>query len=59
MLAIYGNLPGLLISAPLIASIGFALTATLYCAIGLAFTLLIAVRWRAHLWRREAVANTP
>ena len=59
MLAIYGNLPGLLLSAPLIASIGFALTATLYCAIGLAFTLLIAVRWRAHLWRREAPANTP
>jgi MFS family permease len=57
MLAIYGNLPGLLISAPLIAGIGFALTATLYCAIGLAFTLLIAVRWRAHLWRREAPAN--
>lgn len=58
MLAIYGNLPGLLISAPLIANIGFPLTATLYCAIGLAFTLLIAVRWRAHLWRREAPANT-
>jgi hypothetical protein len=26
--------------------------------IGLAFTLLIAVRWRAHLWRLEAPANT-
>ena len=58
MLAIYGNLPGLLISAPLIASIGYPLTATLYCAVGLAFTLLIAVRWRAHLWRRDAPANT-
>lgn len=57
MLAIYGNLPGLLISAPLIANIGFPLTATFYCAVGLAFTLLIAVRWRAHLWRREAPAN--
>jgi MFS family permease len=58
MLALYGNLPGLLISAPLIARIGFPLTATLYCAIGLAFTLVIAVHWRAHLWRREAPANT-
>jgi hypothetical protein len=58
MLALYGNLPGLLISAPLIARIGFPWTATLYCAIGLAFTLVIAVRWRAHLWRREAPANT-
>jgi hypothetical protein len=58
MLALYGNLPGLLISAPLIAHIGFPWTATLYCAIGLAFTLVIAVRWRAHLWRRDAPANT-
>jgi len=57
MLAIYGNLPGLLISAPLIAHIGFSTTATLYCAIGLVFTLLIAVRWRAHLWRAGAPAN--
>ena len=57
MLVLYGNLPGLLISAPLIARIGYPMTATLYCAIGLAFTLLIAVRWRAHLWRLEAPAN--
>lgn len=57
MLVLYGNLPGLLISAPLIARIGFPMTATLYCAIGLAFTLLIAVRWRAHLWRLGAPAN--
>ena len=57
MLVLYGNLPGLLVSAPLIARIGFPITATLYCAIGLAFTLLIAVRWRAHLWRLGAPAN--
>ena len=57
MLAIYGNLPGLLISGPLIATYGYPATATLYCAIGLAFTLLIAVRWRAHLWRRGALTN--
>jgi MFS family permease len=58
MLAIYGNLPGLLISGPLIARFGYPVTATLYCVIGLAFTLLIAVRWRAHLWRVDAPANT-
>jgi MFS family permease len=58
MLAIYGNLPGLLISAPLIARIGFPMTATLYCTVGLVFTFLIAMRWRAHLWRPEAPANT-
>jgi predicted MFS family arabinose efflux permease len=57
MLAIYGNLPGLLISGPLIASYGYPATATLYCAIGLVFTLLIAVRWRTHLWRRGALTN--
>jgi predicted MFS family arabinose efflux permease len=57
MLVLYGNLPGLLISAPLIARIGYPMTATIYCAIGLAFTLLIAVRWRAHLWRLGAPAN--
>jgi predicted MFS family arabinose efflux permease len=58
MLVIYGNLPGLLISGPLIASYGYPATATLYCAIGLAFTLLIALRWRAHLWGPGAPLNT-
>ncbi|MGH7908862.1 MAG: MFS transporter, partial [Thermodesulfobacteriota bacterium] len=57
MLAIYGNLPGLLISGPLIANYGYPATATLYCAIGVVFTLLIAVRWRAHLWTLGAPVN--
>ena len=57
MLAIYGNVPGLLIAGPLIGRLGYATTAMLFCATGIAFTLLIAVRWRAHLWRREAPAN--
>jgi predicted MFS family arabinose efflux permease len=57
MLAIYGNLPGLLISGPLIASYGYPATATLYCAIGLVFTLVIAVRWRAQLWGLGAPTN--
>jgi predicted MFS family arabinose efflux permease len=58
MLAIYGNLPGLLISGPLIAAIGYPGMATLYCAIGIVFTLIIAVRWRDVLWRADAPANT-
>ncbi|MDP1717311.1 MAG: hypothetical protein Q8L40_04470, partial [Burkholderiales bacterium] len=58
MLAIYGNVPGLLISGPLIARFGYPATATFYCLFGLVFTLLIAVRWRDHLWRSEAPANT-
>ncbi len=57
MLVIYGNLPGLLISGPLISSYGYPATATLYCAIGLAFTLVIALRWRAHLWGPGALLN--
>ena len=57
MLAINGNMPGLLISGPLIASYGYPVTAALYCTVGVVFTLLIAVHWRAQLWRREAPAN--
>jgi MFS family permease len=58
MLALYGNLPGLLIAGPLIASFGYPATATLYCVIGLAVVVLIAARWREQLWRLEAPANT-
>jgi hypothetical protein len=58
MLAIYGNMPGLLISGPLIAHFGYPLTATLYSAFGITFALLIATRWRKHLWSRSAPANT-
>ena len=58
MLMIYGVPIGLLTSSPLIGRFGYHTTATLYCAIGLAVTLLIAVRWRADLWRLKAPANT-
>jgi len=57
MLAIYGNLPGLLLSGPLIASFGYQATATSYCAIGVIFTLIIAVYWRGVLWRVDAPSN--
>jgi len=57
MLAVYGNMPGLLIAGPLIASIGYPLTATLYCVVGLLFTLFVALRWGHHLWRKDAPAN--
>ncbi len=56
-LAIYGNVPGLLLSGWLIARVGYPGTATLYCVLGLAFTLFVAARWRAQLWRRDAPAN--
>jgi MFS family permease len=57
MLAIYGNLPGLLLSGPLIANYGYPATAAWYCVFGLAVSLVIVVRWRAHLWEHGAESN--
>lgn len=57
MLAVYGLPLGLLAAGPIIALVGFAAAATAYCVIGLVFTALIALRWRAHLWRLDAPAN--
>ena len=58
MLAIYGNLPGLLISGWLIADFGYRATATSYCLAGILFTLILAVYWREALWRADAPTNT-
>jgi hypothetical protein len=57
MLAIYGVPIGLLIAGVLIEWVGFAWTASLYCALGLVLTGSIALYWRADLWPREAPAN--
>jgi predicted MFS family arabinose efflux permease len=57
MLVIYGNLPGLLLAGVLIPRFGYAFTGTLYCMFGTVFTVLIAVCWRAHLWRPGALSN--
>ncbi len=57
MMAIYGNLPGLLLAGPLIANFGYAAMATAYCLFGLVFTAVIAVYWRADLWQGGAAAN--
>jgi predicted MFS family arabinose efflux permease len=57
MMAIYGNLPGLWIAAPLIKDFGYTFTATLYCVIGLASIVLVTARWRAQFWRLTAPAN--
>lgn len=56
MLAIYSLPLGLLIAGLLIGLIGFRATASLYAVIGLAFTVLIAVRWRASLWDARTFA---
>lgn len=57
MLAINGNIPGLLISGPLIAACGYAIAAATYCTFGLAVLFYIVMHWRAQLWRRDAPAN--
>jgi len=57
MLVVYSLPVGLLISGPLIEHFGYRVTASLFCIIGLVFTLLIAGYWRTHLWNAEAPAN--
>lgn len=57
MLMINSNIPGLLISGPLIATYGYPVTAAIYCTVGIAVTALIATHWRRYLWSREAAAN--
>ncbi len=57
MLAIYGNLPGLLISGPLIATFGYGLVAGGYCLLGITVIAWIGTRWRGHIWNAKALAN--
>jgi predicted MFS family arabinose efflux permease len=57
MLAIYGNVPGLLLFGPVVSALGFSATATVYCVVGATLALAMIVRWRAYLWRRDAPAN--
>jgi predicted MFS family arabinose efflux permease len=57
MLAIYSLPLGLIAAGALIAEIGYQATISLSIALGLAFTLAIAIHWRAELWVRTAEAN--
>jgi hypothetical protein len=53
MLAVYGLPLGLLASGFLIERIGYPLTLSASATIGLLFTLLIGIRWRASMWQRQ------
>jgi MFS family permease len=55
MLAIYSLPVGLLVAGVLINWIGFRATASLFAMVGLVFTILIAVRWRASLWQARTL----
>jgi predicted MFS family arabinose efflux permease len=57
MLAIYGVPLGLLASGGLIELLGFVTTASLYCVVGSALTIGIALYWRRELWPTGADAN--
>ena len=57
MLAIYSLPLGLLAAGALIGLIGFRATASLYAVVGLAFTVLIAVKWRASLWQARTLVE--
>jgi hypothetical protein len=57
MLAVYGMPIGLLLSGPLIEHAGFSVTGSLFSLVGVVFTLVIAVYWRAHLWHPSSPAN--
>jgi len=49
-LAVYGLPLGLMASGALREWTGFPSTVTIYCLMGLAFTVLIGLRWRASVW---------
>jgi MFS family permease len=53
MMAIYSLPLGLLAAGPLIELMGYRAMASLYAIIGLVFTTIIALRWRADLWRAQ------
>jgi MFS family permease len=57
MMAIYSLPLGLLAAGVLIGLIGYRATASLYAVLGLAFTVLIAIRWRVSLWQSRTLAK--
>jgi hypothetical protein len=57
MLAIYGNMPGLLLAGWLIPHIGYPMTATLFGTVALILALILIMCWRTQLWRQDAPAN--
>lgn len=59
MLAVYGMPLGLLLSGPLVEHAGFAVAGTFFSLLGIAFTLLIALVWRTHLWHLASPGNLP
>ena len=57
MLAVYGMPLGLLLSGRWSSVWDLRSTGSLFSLLGIVFTGLIALRWRAHLWHPAAAAN--
>ncbi|MDQ0138333.1 putative MFS family arabinose efflux permease [Neorhizobium galegae] len=57
MQAVYGLPIGLLVSGPLIDSVGFSWAATLYGGVGLILTVMIGRHWFPHLWPASVISN--
>ena len=58
MLVVYGMTVGLIGSGALIERLGYSLTITIFCGVGLVFTLLIGIRWRDTMWQRKPALPT-
>ena len=57
MLAIYTLPVSLIVAGWLIEQVGFEQTMILYMLVGILLTLVIALRWRESVLRKDAVAN--
>jgi len=57
MLAVYGLPLGLMASGGLIEWVGYPLTISGLAGVGLLFTLLIGIKWRASIWRRRRAST--
>ena len=58
MLAVYGMTVGLIGSGALIERVGYSLTISAFCTVGLVFTLIIGIRWRDSMWQRKRALPT-
>ena len=58
MLAVYGMTVGLIGSGALIERVGYSLTISAFCTVGLLFTLIIGIRWRDSMWQRKPALPT-
>jgi len=58
MLAIYGNMPGLLVAGPLITHLGYPVTAAIFSVFGIVSIAAAVLYWRRDLWDSAARVNS-